>query len=49
MNNSYHHSLSASSQLTQLSVNRCFDGEQHYYSHQSTATKTAMTFSLLAR
>nr|WP_289055035.1 S-formylglutathione hydrolase [uncultured Psychrobacter sp.] len=46
MNNSYHHSLSASSQLTQLSVNRCFDGEQHYYSHQSTATKTAMTFSI---
>ena len=46
MNNSYHHSFSASSQLTQLSVNRCFDGEQHYYSHQSTATKTAMTFSI---
>lgn len=46
MSNSYHHSLSASSQLTQLSVNRCFDGEQHYYSHQSTATKTAMTFSI---
>ncbi|WP_348549464.1 S-formylglutathione hydrolase [Psychrobacter sp. KFRI-CH2-11] len=46
MSNSYHHSFSASSQLTQLSVNRCFDGEQHYYSHQSTATKTAMTFSI---
>ncbi|MGP5541230.1 S-formylglutathione hydrolase [Psychrobacter celer] len=46
MSNSYHHSFSTSSQLTQLSVNRCFDGEQHYYSHQSTATKTAMTFSI---
>ena len=46
MNNSYNHSLSANSQLTQKSVNRCFDGEQHYYSHQSTATKTPMTFSI---
>ncbi|OXL27134.1 S-formylglutathione hydrolase [Psychrobacter sp. DAB_AL32B] len=46
MNNSYNHSLSASTQLTQKSVNRCFDGEQHYYSHQSTSTKTAMTFSI---
>ncbi|HAR75717.1 MAG TPA: S-formylglutathione hydrolase [Psychrobacter sp.] len=46
MNNSYNHSLSASTQLTQKSVNRCFDGEQHYYSHQSTSTKTPMTFSI---
>ncbi|MBE0444367.1 S-formylglutathione hydrolase [Psychrobacter sp. FME5] len=46
MNNSYNHSLSASSQLTQKSVNRCFDGEQHYYSHESTSTKTPMTFSV---
>ena len=46
MNNSYNHSLSASTQLTQKSVNRCFDGEQRYYSHQSAATKTPMTFSI---
>ena len=46
MNNSYNHSLSANTQLTQKSVNRCFDGEQHYYSHQSTATNTPMTFSI---
>lgn len=46
MNNTYNKSLSANSQLTQKSVNRCFDGEQHYYSHQSTATKTPMTFSI---
>ena len=46
MNNTYNKSLSANSQLTQQSVNRCFDGEQHYYSHQSTATKTSMTFSI---
>jgi len=46
MNHSYNHSLSANSQLTQKSVNRCFDGEQHYYSHQSTTTKTPMTFSV---
>ncbi|SLJ85477.1 S-formylglutathione hydrolase [Psychrobacter sp. DAB_AL43B] len=46
MNNSYNHSLSANTQLTQKSVNRCFDGEQHYYSHQSTSTKTTMTFSI---
>ena len=46
MNNSYNQSLSANTQLTQKSVNRCFDGEQHYYSHQSTATKTLMTFSI---
>lgn len=46
MNNSYNNSLSANTQLTQKSVNRCFDGEQHYYSHQSTAIKTPMTFSI---
>ena len=46
MNNAYNHSFSASSQLTQKSVNRCFDGEQHYYSHESTSTKTPMTFSI---
>ena len=46
MNNTYNKSLSANSQLTQQSVNRCFDGEQHYYSHESTATKTPMTFSI---
>lgn len=46
MNSSYNNSLSTNSKLTQISVNRCFDGEQHYYSHQSTATKTPMTFSI---
>ncbi len=46
MNNTYNNSLSTNSKLTQISVNRCFDGEQHYYSHQSTATKTPMTFSI---
>lgn len=46
MNNSYNHSLSASTQFKQKSVNRCFDGEQRYYSHQSAATKTPMTFSI---
>lgn len=46
MNNSYNHSLSANTQLIQKSVNRCFNGEQHYYSHQSTSTKTPMTFSI---
>ena len=46
MNNSYNHSLSANTQLTQKSANRCFNGEQHYYSHQSTSTKTLMTFSI---
>ena len=46
MNNTYNKSLSANSRLTQKSVNRCFDGEQHYYSHQSAATKTPMTFSI---
>lgn len=46
MNKSYNFSLSANTQLTQKSVNRCFEGEQHYYSHQSSATKTPMTFSI---
>ncbi|MGP9688243.1 S-formylglutathione hydrolase [Psychrobacter sp. AOP22-C1-C5] len=46
MNNSYNHSLSANTQLTQKSVNRCFNGEQHYYRHQSMSTKTPMTFSI---
>lgn len=46
MNNSHNHSLSANTQLIQKSVNRCFNGEQHYYSHQSTSTKTPMTFSV---
>lgn len=46
MNNAYNKSLSANTQLTQISVNRCFNGEQHYYSHESTATKTPMTFSI---
>lgn len=46
MNNSYNHSLSANTKLTQKSVNRCFDGEQHYYTHQSVSTKTPMTFSI---
>lgn len=46
MNNSYNYNLSANTQLTQKSKNRCFNGEQHYYSHQSNATKTPMTFSI---
>ncbi len=46
MNTTYNHNLSANTQLTQESANRCFDGEQHYYSHQSTSTKTMMTFSI---
>ena len=46
MNNSYKHSLSTNSKITQISVNRCFDGEQHYYSHESSSTKTPMTFSI---
>ena len=46
MNNSYKHSLSTNSKIEQISVNRCFDGEQHYYSHQSASTKTPMTFSI---
>ncbi|WP_367106321.1 S-formylglutathione hydrolase [uncultured Psychrobacter sp.] len=46
MNTTYNHNLSANTQLTQERANRCFDGEQHYYSHQSTSTKTMMTFSI---
>lgn len=46
MNNAYNYNLSANTQLTQKSVNRCFNGEQHYYTHQSSATKTPMTFSI---
>ena len=37
---------SSRSALTQVSVNRCFDGEQHYYRHQSSSTNTPMTFSI---
>ena len=44
--NYYHHSLPAGSVLTRTSRNRCFDGEQHYYRHESSATKTPMTFSI---
>lgn len=40
------HKLPANSKLNPISVNRCFDGEQHYYSHDSSATKTVMTFSI---
>lgn len=40
------HKLSVSSKLTEISANRCFDGEQHYYSHDSSATNTPMTFSI---
>ena len=47
MINNYHaHSSSASTQLTKVSRNRCFEGEQHYYRHQSDTTKTPMTFSI---
>ena len=46
MHNSYSHRLSNNKQLSQKSVNRCFNGEQHYYSHESTSTKTTMTFSI---
>ena len=46
MNNYHAYSLSDNTQLTQVSRNRCFAGEQHYYSHQSTSTKTPMTFSI---
>ncbi len=46
MSNYNAHNLSAHSKLTKKSVNRCFDGEQHYYSHHSAATKTPMTFSI---
>ena len=46
INNDHAHSLSANTQLTQVSSNRCFVGEQYYYSHQSEATKTPMSFSI---
>ncbi len=46
INNFYVHSLPISTKLTKKSVNRCFEGEQHYYSHLSEATKTSMTFSI---
>lgn len=46
INNYYAHSLPANTQLTKVSRNRCFEGEQHYYSHHSTSTKTPMTFSI---
>ena len=46
INNYYTHRLPANTQLTKKSANRCFSGEQHYYSHDSTATKTKMTFSV---
>lgn len=46
MSNYLAHNLSANTKLTQVSANRCFDGEQHYYRHDSTATKTPMTFSI---
>ncbi len=32
--------------LTLTSNNRCFDGEQHYYTHESSATNSTMTFSI---
>ncbi len=38
--------LPANSKLTQVSANRCFEGEQHYYRHESSVTKTLMTFSI---
>lgn len=47
MVNNYHaHSLPANTQLTKVSSNRCFEGEQHYYRHQSDTTNTSMTFSI---
>ncbi|GAA0318008.1 S-formylglutathione hydrolase [Psychrobacter aestuarii] len=42
----YARNTSSRSTLTQVSVNRCFDGEQHYYRHQSSSTNTPMTFSI---
>lgn len=32
--------------LTLISDNRCFEGQQRYYSHGSTSTATSMTFSI---
>ena len=46
MNDYYSNSLITNTKLTQISANRCFDGEQHYYRHDSVATKTPMTFSI---
>ncbi len=46
INNYYSHCSPANTRLTQISTNRCFNGEQHYYSHTSEATKTQMTFSI---
>ncbi len=46
INNYYTHRLPANTQLTKKSANRCFNGEQHYYSHDSAATKTKMSFSI---
>ena len=41
----YKHSLSTNSKITQISVNRCFDGQQRYR-HQSSSTKTPITYYL---
>lgn len=46
MSNTYSNSFATTTKMTQISVNRCFDGEQHYYSHESESTKTPMTFSI---
>lgn len=46
MNDYFKSTLSASSTLSQVSNNRSFNGEQHYYRHDSKATKTPMTFSI---
>lgn len=46
MNDYFKSTLSASSMLSQVSNNRSFNGEQHYYRHDSKATKTPMTFSI---
>lgn len=46
MNDYFKSTLSANTKLTQISNNRSFNGEQHYYRHDSKATKTPMTFSI---
>ena len=33
-------------EIKQISLNRCFEGEQGVYSHESTATATGMTFAV---
>ena len=33
-------------QLTLTSNNRCFNGEQRYYTHQSSVTNSEMSFSI---